>query len=79
MWPFDQKSLKETYDSFVGNTNTAVQPLNVAAPNLTTTGGATKTFGTAPEKTGYTMAGGKRHRTRRVSKHKKTHKRHRKY
>lgn len=60
----------------IGTADTAVKPLNVAAPNLTTTGGATKTFGTAPEKGGYTMAGGRRHRTRR---NKKTHKRNRKH
>lgn len=76
---FSLDSLKEAYNKMVGTTDTAVKPLNTMAPNLTTTQGGVKTFGTAPEKGGYTMAGGRRHRTRRNNKHKKTHKRNRKY
>ena len=55
--------------------NTPVQPLNTVAPEITTTEGATKTFGTAPEPNGYNVSGGRRHRTRRHKKSKKTSKR----
>jgi hypothetical protein len=52
---------------------TVVAPLNVGVPSVATTNGAGKLFGTAGEKRGYTMAGGKRLTRRRQTK--KTHKR----
>jgi hypothetical protein len=48
--------------------------INVATPSVATTSGSEKMLGTAREKKGYTMAGGKR-LTRRRKSHKKTHRR----
>jgi hypothetical protein len=48
--------------------------LNTTLPSVATTAGAKKMLGTAPEKKGHTMAGGKRMTYRRKS-HKKTHRR----
>ena len=51
------------------------QPVSNAVPTVATTEGAQQTLGTAPEAPGTTMAGGRRVKTRRHSKNKKTHKR----
>lgn len=53
---------------------TAVQPLNTGVPSVASDSGATKLFGTAREKKGTTMSGGKR-LTRRRKHSKKTQKR----
>jgi len=68
---------KKVSDWFSGNTQTAVQPLNTVAPDIATDSGATKMLGTEKEPAGYTMAGGRRVKTRRHRKSKKTHKRRR--
>lgn len=52
----------------------AAQPLNVAAPSVATDSGSQQMLGTAREKKGRTMTGGRR-LTRRRKSHKKTHKR----
>lgn len=67
--------LVDNIKSFFGYPmQSAAQPLNVGAPSVATDSGATKLLGTAPEKKGITMSGGKR-LTRRRKTSKKTHKR----
>lgn len=58
-----------------GTTSVATQPLADSVPAVATDSGAQKTFGTAPEAPGTTMTGGRRVKTRRNRKGKKTHKR----
>jgi len=49
----------------------AVAPVQVAAPALATTNGSSRLFGAKREKSGYTVTGGRRHKS------KKTHRRRR--
>lgn len=54
----------ETYESWKswisGTMQSAVAPLQLAAPSVTTTMGARRLLGTKPEKAGYTSTGGRR-------------------
>jgi len=56
--------MAETYESWKtwasGMVESAVSPIRLAAPSLTTTQGSTSMFGTAPEGAGYTSTGGRR-------------------
>lgn len=74
MWPISLDSLKDTYNSMLGNASDSVKPLNIAAPSIATTAGSQKMLKTGKEKKGFTMAGGRRITSRR-SRNKKTHKR----
>lgn len=58
-----------------GLTQTATQPIADTVPDIATDSGSQQTLGTAPEAPGTTMAGGRRVKTRRHRKGKKTHKR----
>lgn len=58
-----------------GITSDATEPIANTVPAVATDSGAQKTLGTAPEAPGTTMTGGRRVKTRRVRKGKKTHKR----
>lgn len=61
---------KERLGNFFGQ---AAQPVQQAAPVLTTPTGASRLLGTAPEKAGYTSTGGRRHgKTRRHRKARKS-------
>ncbi len=55
--------------------NTAPTTPSIDVPDIASDSGTQKILGTAPEPEGQTMAGGRRHRTRRHRKAKKTHKR----
>jgi hypothetical protein len=56
--------MAETYESWKtwasGMVQSAVAPIQFAAPSLATTQGSTSMFGTAPEGAGYTSTGGRR-------------------
>jgi hypothetical protein len=56
--------MAETYESWKtwasSTLQSAVAPIRVAAPSLTTTQGSTSMLGTAPEGAGYTSTGGRR-------------------
>jgi hypothetical protein len=58
-----------------GTASDATAPIANTVPSVATDSGAQKTLGTAPEAPGTTMAGGRRVKTRRSRKGKKTHKR----
>ena len=58
-----------------GLTQTATQPIADTVPSVATDSGSQQSLGTAPEAPGTTMAGGRRVKTRRHRKGKKTHKR----
>lgn len=58
-----------------GITSDATEPIANTVPAVATDSGAQKTLGTAPEAPGTTMTGGRRVKTRRHRKSKKTHKR----
>lgn len=58
-----------------GTMSTITQPLASTVPSVATDSGSQQTLGTAPEAPGTTMAGGRRVKTRRNHKNKKTHKR----
>jgi hypothetical protein len=66
------------YDSiknwFAGTAQTTVQPVANSVPTLATDSGSQQMLGTAREKKGHTMAGGRR-ATRRHRSSKKTSKR----
>jgi hypothetical protein len=58
-----------------GTMSTVTQPLSSTVPSVATDSGSQQTLGTAPEAPGTTLAGGRRHKTRRGGKSKKTHRR----
>lgn len=58
-----------------GKTQDATQPIADAVPTAATDSGAQQALGTPSEPSGYTMGGGRRVKTRRHRKGKKTHKR----
>lgn len=58
-----------------GLTQAGTQPIADTMPTVATDSGAQQALGTQPEAPGTTMAGGKRVKTRRHRKGKKTHKR----
>lgn len=67
--------LSKAKNWLTGTASDATQPLASSVPSVATDSGAQKMFGTAPEAPGTTLTGGRRSKTRRGRKGKKTHKR----
>ena len=67
--------LEKAKNWFSGITSDATEPIANAVPSVATDSGAQETFGTAPEPPNTTMGGGRRVKTRRSRRSKKTHKR----
>ena len=57
-----------------GTASDVTEPIANTAPAIATDSGSQQMLGTSREKKGFTMAGGRRVKTRRSRKSKKTHK-----